>query len=67
MAKHIQEFYVHGYKGINDLQLRNLNSVNIITGDNNSGKTSLLEILSTVDNPHDTGTWTMFVRCNSSR
>ena len=43
MEKHIQQFNIHAYKGIHDLTLDHLNSINILTGDNNSGKTSVLD------------------------
>lgn len=62
MARHIQEFWVHSYKGINELKLSDFNSINILTGDNNSGKTSFLEILSTLNNPQDTGAWVLCSR-----
>lgn len=53
MAIHIKNFNIQSYRGIQNLTLENLNSINILTGNNNSGKTSILEILSTVDNPQD--------------
>lgn len=67
MEKHIQQFNVHSYKGIRDLTLNNLNFINILTGDNNSGKTSVLELLSTIDNPQNTETWLLCTRTNNSR
>ena len=51
MGRHIQEFTIHAFKGIRELTLGHLNAINILTGDNNSGKTSVLELLSTLDNP----------------
>lgn len=62
MARHIHEFWVHSYKGINELKLSDFNSINILTGDNNSGKTSVLEIMSTLNNPQDTGAWALCSR-----
>lgn len=67
MAKHIQNFTIHDYKGIHELKLNDLNSINILTGDNNSGKTSVLEILSTVDNPQNLRTWALCSRVNNVR
>ncbi len=61
MKKHLQEFTVHAYKGIHNLTLESLNAINILMGDNNSGKTSVLELLSTSDNSEDTDTW---IRCS---
>ena len=51
MKKHLQEFTVHAYKGIHNLTLESLNAINILTGDNNSGKTRVLELLSTIGVP----------------
>ena len=62
MGTHIQEFVIHDYKGLHELKLSGLNSINILTGDNNSGKTSVLEILSTLDNPQNTGSWVLCSR-----
>lgn len=62
MATYLQEFLIHDYKGIHELKLSSLNSINILTGDNNCGKTSVLEILSTVDNPQNTGSWILCAR-----
>lgn len=67
MEKHIQEFNINAYKGIHDLKLKNLNMINILTGDNNSGKTSVLELLSTLDNPENTGAWVLCSRMDSLR
>ena len=60
MKSYLQEFTVHAYKGIHNLTLESLNAINILTGDNNSGKTSVLELLSTIGNPQDTDAW---IRC----
>lgn len=62
MAIHLQEVEIHQYRGLCELKLEALNSINILTGDNNCGKTSVLEILSTVDNPQDTGSWVLCSR-----
>lgn len=67
MEKHIQEFNINAYKGIHDLKLKDLNMINILTGDNNSGKTSVLELLSTLDNPENTGSWVLCSRMDSLR
>lgn len=67
MEKHIQQFNIHAYKGIHDLTLDHLNSINILTGDNNSGKTSVLELLSSLDNPQNIGAWLLCSRTDSLR
>lgn len=65
MGMHIQEFVIHDYKGLHELKLNDLNSINILTGDNNSGKTSVLELLYTLDNPQNTGSWVLGSRMRS--
>lgn len=67
MEKHIQKFTIHAYKGIQNLTLDHLNLINILTGDNNSGKTSVLELLSTLDNPQNTGAWVLCARTDGLR
>ena len=57
MAIHLKEMKIDSFKGIKDLNLKNLNHINILTGDNNSGKTSILEALSTMHSPQDIGSW----------
>lgn len=57
MAEYIQELLIHRYKGIHEMKLEHLNSINILTGDNNSGKTSILELLSTVERPQREDCW----------
>lgn len=45
MTAHIEYFQIDSFRGIKNLKLNNLKEINIITGDNNSGKTSILEII----------------------
>ena len=33
MAQHIKELFIHGYKGIHELKLEQLNSINILTAE----------------------------------
>lgn len=58
MARHIQQLNIKAYRGIQDLKLKNLNHINILTGDNNSGKTSVLEVLSGMRDPYSILAWT---------
>ncbi|MCD8020990.1 MAG: AAA family ATPase, partial [Clostridiales bacterium] len=67
MKKHIKEFTIHAYKGIQNLKLDQLNYINILTGDNNSGKTSVLELLSTLEHPQNLKTWISCSRVDSIR
>lgn len=66
-AMHINEFVIHSYRGLQDLKLDELNRINILTGDNNCGKTSVLELLSTIDNPGNIGTWVLGTRVQNTR
>lgn len=51
MAIVINNIDIHKFRGINNLSLTNLNHINIIAGDNNSGKTSILESIMLLKNP----------------
>ncbi len=53
MAIYIQKFKVDDFRGIHQLSFENLNHVNLIVGDNNCGKTSVLESLLLLRNPKD--------------
>ena len=65
MAIHIKELTIESYRGINGLQLKELNGINILTGDNNSGKTSVLELLSTLRGPDTFTAWNSCCRMSS--
>lgn len=45
MATHIENFHISSYRGIKELELNNLGAVNVFVGDNNVGKTSVLEAI----------------------
>ena len=45
MAIHFQSICVDSFRGIKNLKVDSLNHINLIVGDNNSGKTSILESL----------------------
>lgn len=57
MAKWLDEITVHKFRGIKDLTLSGLGEVNILVGGNNSGKTSVLEAISTFARPFDMYEW----------
>lgn len=44
---------IQNFRQFKDLELKNLGRINLITGQNNTGKTSLLEALFLLDNPLD--------------
>ena len=43
VKSHFKEVCVHKFRGFNDLTLSNLSRINLVVGENNSGKTSVLE------------------------
>lgn len=45
MEKHVVSFKIESFRGIKNLELAGLKEINILTGDNNSGKTSVLEVI----------------------
>ena len=48
---------IQGFRGLKSLELSGLEQVNILVGDNNSGKTSVLEAISIFCNPLDPLQW----------
>lgn len=53
MAIYIDSLDILEFRGIKKLNLKSLNHINIIAGDNNSGKTSILEAISLLKNPKE--------------
>jgi len=53
MGNHIEKIDIVHFRGIHGLAIDNLNHINIIAGDNNSGKTSVLEAMLLLRNPND--------------
>lgn len=45
MATHIENLHISSYRGIKKLELNDLGAVNVLVGDNNVGKTSVLEAI----------------------
>jgi predicted ATP-dependent endonuclease of OLD family len=48
---------IHKFRGLRDLELRDLGQINLLVGINNSGKTSVLEALSIYCHPLDIRVW----------
>ena len=65
MEVYISELDIETYRGIKNLKMENLAPINIITGDNNSGKTSVLELLQSVKNPGSFRVWRELSRKDS--
>ena len=53
---------INGFRGLRSLNLDGLGRVNILVGDNNSGKTSVLEALSILCQPQNPDEWLSMVR-----
>ena len=51
MQKAFTEVNIERFRGIKDLSLKGLKRINVLLGDNNSGKTSVLEVLRILGNP----------------
>lgn len=62
MENHISNIYIKSFRGIKDLDLDNLQPINILTGDNNCGKTSVLEVIQSFKNPDRIYDWSTITR-----
>ena len=59
---HISALHIDTYRGIKNLKLEGFTGVNIFTGDNNSGKTSIMELLNTLIDPSHIDVWQSLIR-----
>lgn len=57
MMKHLDNLTIHRFRGLRDLTLQDLGQINLLVGGNNSGKTSVLEAISTYCRPLDPLEW----------
>lgn len=55
MASYIHNLSIGQYRGINSMVISDLNNINVIVGDNNSGKTTLLESIFLLRSPESFG------------
>ncbi|MCX6141688.1 MAG: AAA family ATPase [Ignavibacteriales bacterium] len=63
MPQHsLEKVWIDGFRGLRNLSLDGLGPLNILVGENNSGKTSVLEALSILCNPYDPSEWLAMVR-----
>ena len=62
MENHISNIKIKAFRGIKSLELKDLQQINILTGDNNCGKTSVLEVLRSIENPYDFKSWMTLLR-----
>ena len=49
----LSELNIEKYRGIDSLKLEDLGRVNVIAGENNTGKTSILEVIESLERPND--------------
>lgn len=59
---HINSINIETYRGLKNLKLEGFTSVNILTGDNNCGKTSIMELLNTLISPTQAEVWQSLIR-----
>jgi AAA15 family ATPase/GTPase len=57
MSPIFQEVAISSYRGLQNICLTDLKQANILVGNNNSGKTSILEVISILCNPINPLTW----------
>lgn len=55
MSNTISELNIKTFRGIHDLSLKNLSTINVFVGVNNTGKTSVLEAIKLISSPEDVG------------
>jgi ABC-type cobalamin/Fe3+-siderophores transport system ATPase subunit len=55
--RNLENITIHQFRGLKDLELKNLGQINLLVGINNSGKTSVLEALSIYCDPLDLRVW----------
>jgi predicted ATPase len=64
-AKHITEISIENFRGFKKLELSGLKAVNLIVGQNNAGKTSLLEALAILAEPSQVARMPELLRAKS--
>jgi AAA15 family ATPase/GTPase len=57
MTKSLESLTIHQFRGLRDLEFKDLGQINLLVGVNNSGKTSVLEALNIYCHPFDVRTW----------
>ncbi len=57
LGKPLENFIIHGFRGLRSLELPGLGRINLLVGPNNSGKTSVLEAVSTFCQPLNPIEW----------
>lgn len=62
MSEYIKNINITTYRGIKSLQLSDLAPINILTGDNNCGKTSILEVIESFALQYSMYDWDLLIR-----
>lgn len=57
MSKNLEHLTIHQFRGLKNLELRDLGTINLLVGANNSGKTSVLEAIAIYCRPLDPKGW----------
>ena len=60
----INKINIKNYRGISNLQLSDLMPINILLGDNNCGKTSVLEVIKSAESAENIVGWSSLLRRN---
>ena len=55
--KHLDQFSIHSFRGLQDVDFAALGQINLLIGGNNTGKTSVLEALSLFSDPLNWRKW----------
>ena len=63
----LEQLAVARFRGLRDVQLRNLERINFLVGSGNSGKTSVLEAIACYCSPLDVREWLRIVRLREMR
>jgi hypothetical protein len=57
ITRNLSNITIHQFRGLKELELKDLGQINLLVGVNNSGKTSVLEALSIYCDPTDLKSW----------
>ena len=61
-TRNLENITIHQFRGLKELELKDLGQINLLVGVNNSGKTSVLEALSIYCDPLDLKVWLSVAR-----